>query len=314
MLTLIIKADGDGQNILEKHESVLKCALAYEKIINVIFLARPNYAGLKELKEITVSTENHQLFICEKHTTDEEMIAMGFAMAEHDDVLLITQSTTTDVVNELLTRRAQGYKIVKTRKKTNPLHQMFRVLGNWSYNIGVKLMNKSSDNFAEPEVMYLDSNIVASLRENIAYTKELRICNTFPSTKHMTIETKNVFENEPKIAKQEQTMFKYGMWSFVFLLIFVALTSIYPFFFNFVYSWWMILIIVAWAGLGVLLTFLFARKVMFGRLDLPNKVNSFGEPLFGYDYYYKTGDTIKEKKPLPKLDKPIIKNKIDIKK
>ncbi len=310
MLTLIIKADGDGKDIFEKHEKVLACALTYEREVNVMFLSHPQYPGLHDLKQLTVQADNHQLFVCSHKTSDEEMIAMALSLSGNDDVLLLTQTTTVEVVNEILTRRAQGYKIVKTRKKTNPFHQMFRILGNWSYNIGVKILGKNSDNFAEAEVMYLDSKIVATLVSNIAYTRELRICNTFPDTKHMTIETKHVFDDEPKVAKQEKTMFNYGMWSFVFLLIFVALTSIYPFFFNFVYSWWMIVLIVAWVGLGILATFVYAKKVLFKRVDLPNRVNSFGEPLFGFDYHYETGDEIKERKPLPKLDKPIIKNKI----
>ena len=41
MLTLIIKADGDGKDIFEKHEKVLACALTYEREVNVMFLSHP---------------------------------------------------------------------------------------------------------------------------------------------------------------------------------------------------------------------------------------------------------------------------------
>lgn len=309
MLTLIIKADGDGKNILEKEQNFLEITKAYEKAVNVIFLAHSNYLGLSKLKEIATQNDNHELFVCDNKTSDEEMITMAFFMTKNDDVLLCDLLTTEEVFKELLYRRSQGYKVVRVRKKTNFFSQSLRVLGNWSYNIGLKMQKKCTDNFAEAEVMYLDSNIVDSLRNNVTQSKETRILNTYPETKHMTVESKKIFDSEQKVGKNEKTMLKYGTWSLVFILVFIALTSVYPFFYNFTYSWWMIVIIVLWVGLGLLLTFVYSKKVLYKRTTPKNRVNQFGEPLFGYDYYYTFGDEVEIKKPLPKLEKPIIKNK-----
>lgn len=311
MLTLIITADGETQNIFEKHQQIIDATKIYEKEVNVIFLAHTNFKQLQELKEIVVSNKNHRLFVCDHKTSNEEMIAMGLHLAEDDDVLLCTLKTQAELIPQFLARRAEGYKIVRVRKKTKAFSQFFRVIGNWSYNIGLKVLGKHSDNFAEAEVMYLDSNIAQAVRNDLTKTRETRICNTFAQTKHMTIESRNIFEDEPKIAKQEKTMFNYGMWSLVMLLIFIALTSIYPFFHNYTYSWWMALIIIVWVGICVLLTFLCAKKVLYKRISPPNRVTQTGDALFGFNYYCKTGDELT--KPLPKLEKPIIKNKIKIK-
>ena len=308
MLTLIIKADSTKQNIFEKHQAFVNATKGYEKEVNVIMLAHTNYEHLSALKEIAVSNERHKLFVCDTTTSEEEMIAMGLCLAEDDDVLMCSFCTCVELIPQMLEKRSQGYKIVRVRKKTNLFHQSFRVLGNWSYNIGLKCLGKHSDNFAEAEVLLLDSNVVDAIRSDLEKTRETRICNTFDQTRHMTIESKKVFDDEPKTKKQENTMFRYGLWTLFMLLAFVALTSIYPCFHNFTYSWWMIVLIVVWVGLYLLLTFLFSKRVLYNRIGPLNRVNETGDALFGYNYYCETGDKIK--KPLPKLEKPIIKNKI----
>ena len=76
----------------------------------------------------------------------------------------------------------------------------------------------------------------------------------------------------------------------------------------------MIVAIVVWVGFCLFLTLVCSKKVYYNRIGLYNRVNSFGEPLFGYDEYFETGDEIPVRKPLPKIDKPVLKNKIIIKK
>ncbi len=310
MLTLVIKAEKPVQNIFEKHESFLVATQSYERDFNVLFLAHSDFENLQDLKQIATTCEGHELFVCDKKTTDEEMIAMALTISQDNDVALLTLDTNTEILKEMLTRRAQGYKIVRVKQKSNFFGQLFGVLGNWTYSIGLKMLGKKRDNFSESDVMFLDSNVVSSICEDMQNTRESRITNVFSQTKHMTIENKNVYDEKKNASKNTKPMISFGAWSFVFLLAFVALTSIYPFFYNFTYSWWMIVLIVAWVGLGVLLTFLFSRKLFYKRLGWPNRVNNFGEPLFGFLSHYEFGDEIKERKPLPKLTKPVLKNKI----
>lgn len=312
MLNLVIKIDNKTKNIEKKHVDFLKTASVYDKHIKVIFLSQEKYPQLYNLKILSTQNHEHELLIFDGQTTDEEMIATGLALSEDNDVALLSSETKIEILDELLKKRSQGYKCVRVKKKTKALHQMFRVLGNWSYNIGLQLSEKTSDNFAEAEICYLDGNLVKAICADFEKTRQNRICNVFKQAKHMTIEAKEIKENEPKKTKNEQTMFSYGMWSFIYFLCLIALTSIYPFFHKLTYSWWMILIIVLFVGLGVLLTFLYSKKVFYKRIGLLNRVNNFGEPLFGFSAYYKTGDMVLEKKVLPKFDKPIIKNKIKI--
>ncbi len=310
MLTLVIKADKTTKSVFERHKEIILETQSFERDFNVVFLAHQDYENLQELKQIATSFNNHELFVCNTRTTDEEMTAMALSIYQNNDIILLTLSTNNHVLREMLKRRAEGYKIVRVKEKTNFFSQMFRVLGNWTYSIGLKMLGKKRDNFSESDVMFLESNIVSSICEDMQNTRENRITNVFSQTKHMTLDCKNVYENKKQANKNIKPMLSYGLWSFVFLLIFVALTSIYPFFYNFTYSWWMIVLIIFWVGFGLLLTFLFSKKVFYKRLGWPNRVNNYGEPLFGFLSHYEFGDEIKERKPLPKLTKPVLKNKI----
>ena len=309
MLSLILKADEKTSDVQKKHQELFDMAKNYDKDVRVILLSKENYICNSSLRQIAVKMPNHELFVVDNNTTDEEMIAMALFLSQNSDVMLATLNTKATALEEFLKRRKDGYKIIRIRKKTKVFHSIFKVLGNWSYNIGLKVLGKSSDNFAEAEVCYLDEKIVSSICEDMENTRQTRITHVFKQAKSMTLEEKEIFDLDTK----NQTMFKYGIWSFLYLLGFIALTTIYPCLNGFVYSWWMIVLIILYVGIGIMLTFLCSKKVFCKRIGLRNRVNNLGEPLFGFSYYYKTGDKLPQKRDLSEYTQIIVKNKIKLK-
>ena len=314
MLTLIIKTDLVSKNAEDKVFGLLQSAKTYEKDVQTILLAHENCPYLDELKQITVNNNFFQLFVCDNRTSDEEMIQMGFVFAENSDTMLTTINTMPDVVLKILEKRKNEYAMIRVKKQTNICHSFFRVLGVSSYKVGLKILGNPTENCAEAEVGYYDGRIVSSLCEDMKYSRKNRISNIFKHAKTMTVEQKQIFENEEKKHTKEQKMFTLGIFTLLFWLGFIGISIVYPSFHNLVYTWWMILIMLAWVGLGIFGAMFYSKNFNFKRCGLPNRVNNYDEPLFGYSYYYKTGDELKEKKEYPKIDKIIIKNKIKIKK
>ena len=313
MLTLIIKTDITSKNVEDKIFSLLQSAKTYEKDVTTFLLAHERCPYLEELKHITVDNNFFQLFVCDDHTSDEEMIHMAFVMAENSDVMLTTINTLPDVVLKILENRKHEYAIIRVKKQTNIFHQLFRVMGVSSYKIGLKVLGHPTENCAEEEVGYYDGRIVSSLCEDMKHSRKNRISNIFKHAKTMTIEQKQIFENKEKKHTKEQKMFSLGIFTFFFWLIFIGFSIIYPIFNNMIYSWWVVLILFAWIGIGIFGALFYAKRFSFERYGLSNRVNNYGEPLYGYSYHYKTGDELIEKKELPKFDKIIIKNKIKVK-
>ena len=314
MLTLIIKTDLVSKNVEDKIWGLFNSAKTYEKDVRTILLAHEKCPYLNELKQITVDNNFFQLFVCDNKTRDEEMIQMGFVFAENSDVMLTTITTLPDVVLKILENRKNEYAMIRVKKQTNVCHSFLRALGNFSYKIGLKVLGKPTENCAEAEVGYYDGRIVSSLCEDMQFSRKNRISNIFKHAKTMTVEQKQIFENEQKKNTAEQKMFSLGVFSLVFWLVFIGISIVYPSFNNLIYTWWIIVIMLAWVGLGIFGAMFFAKNFNFKRCGMPNRVNNYGEPLFGFNYYYKTGDEIIEEKEYPKFDKIIIKNKIKVKK
>lgn len=311
MLTLLITANQNCENIAKNHLELIKKIGTIEREFEVVFLAKSNFEKLYELKYLSANVINHYLLIAEPRTTDDEMVQMGLEFAEGNDVLLCTLDTIPDVLHKVLEKRNDERKIVYVRRKINKFSTFFKNIGIWAYNLGLKMLGKNSDNFAEVRIQYFDGKIANSLAENISNNRELRITHSFKQVRTGVVEQPKLYFDESKKTSKENNMVALGAVSFIYILALLALVIIYPCFHNMTYSWWMIIVLVAWITFGILAIITASKKIFRSRCSVPLRANNFGERVYDIIEMVKFGDTLKTELIFPK--QAIIKNKIKLK-
>ncbi len=308
MLTTIILAKPIDASYPEKHLKMLESISKTERDFEVVFLATSDFQEINLLKLMASNLPGHYLIVAEESTTDDEMIQMGIEFASGNDVLICTADTLPEVIEKVLEKK-KDRKIVYVRRKLNGFKTFFQKIGIWSYNIGLKINGKNSDNFAETRIQYFDGKIANNLADKIANNRELRITNAFKQARTGTVENKQIFFDESKKKYKEKNMFGLGFVSFIYILCFLAVAIIYPCLNNGIYDWWIMVLLVLWLIFGVIAIALASKKIYRSRCGIALRANNFDEPLYSCEEIIKTGDKI----VLPVLiDKPVIKNKIQI--
>ncbi len=318
MLSLLITSTESDIDFFACYEEIIKTAKAYDKDIKVLFFARENDKYLPYFAKTASEKQNTLLLVADYKTTDDEMTYMGLDILKGTNTLLLSIDTLPDVLISVIEKQRKGFEIVRVREMNKTGKDFFSRIGILAYNFGLKLFGKkNSDSFCEPKVAYFDGRIVNSLSKIVEDNKQARITNCFPQVKNGLIEQKQGFRE--KKAEKTWNMFGYGILTFCYLLILVALLTIYPIFNNMLYSWWMIVAIVLWIAFGFLEALLIAKKVFLRRCGYGNRVDNNGEPMFDALYSVTTGDEVDFEKITPQtqqtttqnldLGKPVLKSK-----
>lgn len=308
MLSFLINANAADDKLMEHHAELIKKVSQMEANFEVIFLARENFPQLNLLKITASQVPNHNLAICAKGSSDSELTEIGLKIADSNDVLICTLDTSPDTVCRMLEKRKEGKKIVYVRRKSNKFVQFFRALGNLTYNAGLAMMGKSRDNFSEVSVQYLDGRVVNSLNMNPGKTRELRISNTYKQLDTAVVEEGQIYREEQKKKFKERVMYSTGWVAAIYLLAFLAMAIIYPFFNNFVYSWWIAVALVVWILLGIAFTVYFSKILFKQRSGQPLALDRDGQPVLRIVDIVEFGDKITLPMDLKAIASPMIKS------
>lgn len=312
MLTFLIKANVADDKLIERHLEMIKKVSQIEANFEVIFLARENFPNLNLLKLTASQVRDHNLVICAKNSSDNEMTELGLKIADSNDVLICTQDTNPDLIYNILEKRKEGKKIVSAKRKSNRFVQFFRGLGNLAYNLGLAMIGKARDNFSEVSVQYLDGRVVNSLNMNPGKTRELRISNTYKQLDTAVVEAEHIYQSEEKKPYKERVMFSTGWVTAIYLLAFLAMAVVYPLFNNFIYSWWIAVALVVWILFGIAFMVYFAKLLFKQRSGQPVLLSADGQPIFRIIQIVEFGDKIRFPRDLKSITAPIIK-KEDVK-
>lgn len=312
MLTLLITANVEQQDLAKKHLEKIQAVSKLEKNIEVVFLVRSDFKQLSEIQYLTVNVQNHFALIADPHTTDDEMVQTGLDFASGNDVLLCTIDTLPSVLVSVLEKRTGDRKIIWVRKKGNLINNFFRKIGNSAYNLGLTMIGKNSDNFSEVRVQYLDSRIAGNLAESIENNRELRMTNSFKQVLSGVVETPQIYESKTKKDWKTNVMLSLGIVTFIYVLALLALAVIYPIFNNMTYSWWMVVIIVAWVLFGVIGIIITSKRIYRRRCGTPLRITEEGAPAYGIIGFLQFGDRILPPVSEEILTKGIIKSNTTI--
>jgi len=312
MLTLLITANVEQENLAEKHLEKIQAISKLEKSLEVVFLVKSNFKQLQALKYITVNVQNHFTLIADPSTTEDEMIQMGLEFASGNDVLLCTIDTKPEVLSAVLEKKTNDRKIIWVRKKTNRITQFFRAIGNSAYNLGLMMLGKNNDNFAETRIQYFDGRVASNLATAVTNNRELRITNSFKQVQSGVVEQPQIYYDDNKKDWKERAMLSLGIVSFIYIIALLALAVLYPIFNNMVYSWWMIIVLVVWVFFGIFGIIYTSKRMFKVRCGIPLRADEDGYPVYNLLEMIQFGDPLTSPKQEEMFEKGIIKNLIKI--
>ncbi len=310
MLTLLIIANGEQENLTDNHLEKIKKISKWVSDVEIVFLVKSDFKQIKELEYITINVQKHYAMIANPQTTEEEMIKMGMEFASGNDVLLCTLDTLPEVLSKVLEKQTEERKIVWVRKKALKINGWFQSIGIWAYNLGLSMLGKNNDNFSETHIQYIDGRIANSLAFSESNSRELRMTYSFKQVRSGVVEENQIYQKENPNSQKERAMIGLGFTSFLYILAFLSLAIIYPCFNNMTYSWWMIIILVAWVTFGIVGIIVTSKKIYQARCGTPPRMDEEGNPLYTVLGILQFGDKL----PYPAINKVIIKSPTIIKK
>lgn len=283
MLTILITASTPANDFSKKYMDFINLVLKYENNFEVIFLAKNDYPDKDAFRILASQLPNHQFVVLNENNNDNELVLVGLAQAQGDDILLCTWDTQLVVVEQLLLKRHEGSELVFVKNKKNKFKKFFEAFGMMAYNFGARLLKHNYDMFAETEVQLLDgrvANLICSAPEE---SFELRVTNNYKQLKQSVVEEKEIYENRDK--KNTSPMLSLGVVAFIYIVALLSLVIVTPFCYNGVYSWWSLVAIAALLIVGVVGAIVEAKSIYKNRNTSPVRINKDGEPILIVEEY-----------------------------
>ena len=298
MISLVVTIDGDTKNfnLVERDREFSDLLASFNEPFEIIYTACSDYGFLNELRNIVSTQKNKHLIVFAPTTNINTQIYAALDYTDNGDVLLCTLDTNVKVLQDILKKHFEGADLVFVKHKENWFKSIFTGLGRATYQLGLKILGRGQDLCCDARVLYLNTRSVNTIILNPSLSKALRLVNPDPEKTIRKITEDKVYDN-PTCEQQQinKSFLSLGIVALVYLAVLVAMTLVFPFYNNGIYTGWILLAIVIWLVLGVVAAAVAARSLYNTRLGYPITLNLHDEPVINIEEYFSYNSELARK-------------------